>query len=139
MPLSVLVGRSGSDVRVGLDLVLEEGVYLHAAALDAAAADRRDELVAIARTLDQNSSTLAAIVGAVRGRQTQQTLLDQERGQTVDLLASVQGDTAKQAAAKSSFTADQAQIAAYSGQCRAHRAAARATSGPARPHSTRHC
>jgi hypothetical protein len=90
----VLVGRSGSDVRVGLDLVLEEGVYLHVAALDAAAADRRDERAAIARTLDQNSSTLAAVVGAVRGRQTQQDLLDLLRARTVNLLASGQGDVA---------------------------------------------
>jgi hypothetical protein len=95
LPLSVLVGRSGSDVRVGLDLVLEEGLYLTAAALDAAVGGRADELVAITRALDQNSSTLAAIVGAVGGRQAQQALLDVQRGQTVALLAYVRGDAAR--------------------------------------------
>jgi hypothetical protein len=62
--------------------------------------------VAISRSLDQNSSTLAAIVGAVRGREAQQAQLDLQRGQTVDLLAYVHG-----AAAAASLTAGQLAIA----------------------------
>jgi hypothetical protein len=112
---------------VSLDLVLEEGVYLTAAALDAAAADRRDELVAITRSLDQNSSTLAAIVGAVRGRQTQQTLLDLLRGQTVNLLASEQSNQAQLAASLASPTLTAQQLEPLLDQrARAQRAIAEA-------------
>src|SRR5437879_1097941 len=36
LPLSVLVGRGGGDLRVGLDLVLEEQTFLSAAVVEAA-------------------------------------------------------------------------------------------------------
>ncbi|HEY3059295.1 MAG TPA: hypothetical protein VGL99_10010 [Chloroflexota bacterium] len=94
LPLSVLVGYSGSDLRVGLDLALEENLYLTAAAIAAAAAQRTDELAGLSRTLDQTSSTIAAIVGAVRGSQAQQTLLDGLRAQIATVLSAARGEGA---------------------------------------------
>ena len=47
LPLSVLVGHSGSDLRAGLDLTLEENLYLAAASIAAEADGRLDEENAI--------------------------------------------------------------------------------------------
>ena len=46
LPLSVLAGRSGADVRVALNLLFQEQLYLCAAAMDAveAATKRAQEL-----------------------------------------------------------------------------------------------
>jgi hypothetical protein len=83
----LLVGRTGADLRVGLDLTIEEALYLRAAALDAAYMGRLDELAGIGRTLDQTTATLAGIVGAARGVATQQAVLETLRAQTASAIA----------------------------------------------------
>jgi hypothetical protein len=91
LPLSVLAGRSGSDVRVALNLLFQEQLYLCAAAMDAASSARLDELIAVSGVLDQNSMALAEIVGAVQGEPAAQTLLDAWRGLVDDLVQYAQG------------------------------------------------
>jgi hypothetical protein len=80
----VLVGHSGSDLRASLDLALEENLYLAGASIAAVADGRLDEESGIAGPLDQTSSTIAAIVGAVRGAPVQAALLDGLRRQTAN-------------------------------------------------------
>jgi hypothetical protein len=109
LPLSVLVGRNGSDVRVGLDLALEENVYLAAAAIEAAAHERDDELAGTARTLDQTAATLAAIVGAVRGPEAQQALLEALRRQTAEVLDYTRGTGARPSAPPDALLQQRAQ------------------------------
>ncbi|HYY87891.1 MAG TPA: hypothetical protein VFA49_03780, partial [Chloroflexota bacterium] len=72
VPLSVVVGYTGSDLRTSLDLLVQEHLSLAAAALDAAAANREDELGAISSSLDQSSTALAQVVGSVNGADAQQ-------------------------------------------------------------------
>jgi hypothetical protein len=91
LPLSVLAGRSGADVRVALNLLLQEQVYLTASAMNAASAARLDELIGVTPTLDQNSVVLAQVLGAVKGQATAVALLDAWRGQVADLIAYAQG------------------------------------------------
>src|SRR5207253_304347 len=91
LPLSVLAGRSGADVRVALNLLFQEQLYLSAAAVDAASSARLDELIGVSGALDQNSIALAEIFGAVKGEVAAQTLLDAWRGLVADLVQYGQG------------------------------------------------
>ena len=95
LPLSVVAGRSGADVRVALDSLLQEQVYLVAAAMDASSNGRLDELIGASSALDQNSLVLAQLVGAVKGQSTAQALADALRAETADLvhLARAQTDS----------------------------------------------
>src|SRR5258707_2737289 len=76
LPLSVLAGRSGADARVALNLLLQEQVFLTAAATNAASNARLDELIGITPTLDQNSILLAQVLGGVKGQAAAVALLD---------------------------------------------------------------
>jgi hypothetical protein len=91
LPLSVLAGRSGADVRVALNLQLQEQIYLSAAAMDAASSARLDELIGVSATLDQNSIALAELVGSVKGQSSAEALLDAWRGLVADLILYAQG------------------------------------------------
>jgi hypothetical protein len=91
LPLSVLAGRSGADVRVALNLLFQEQLYLSAAAVDAASSARLDELIGVSGALDQNSIAIAEIFGAVKGEVAAQTLLDAWRGLVADLVQYGQG------------------------------------------------
>jgi hypothetical protein len=91
LPLSVVAGRSGADVRVALDLLLQEQVYLSALAMDAATSARLDELNGVSSTLDQNSITFAQLLGAVKDQAAAQTLLEAWRGLVADLIGYAQG------------------------------------------------
>jgi hypothetical protein len=86
VPLSVLAGRSGADLRVSLDQSLQENVYLTAAAMQAASNARLDELIGASAMLDQNTLGLAEIVGNVKGQTAAQALADSWRAQTSDLI-----------------------------------------------------
>jgi hypothetical protein len=92
LPLSVVAGRSGSDVRISLDLLLQEQVYLSDLAMDAAASARLDELIGISGSLDQNSMALAEIVGAVKDQAAAQTFVEAWRGLVADLTDYAQGE-----------------------------------------------
>jgi hypothetical protein len=94
LPLSVLAGRSGADVRVALNLVLQEQLYLSAATVDAASSARLDELIGVSAALDQNSIALAEIVGAVKGELAARTVLDAWRGLVADFVLYGQGGQA---------------------------------------------
>jgi hypothetical protein len=91
LPLSVLAGRSAADVRISLDLLLQEQVYLSALAMDAATSARLDELSGVSTTLDQNSLAFAEVLGAVKDQAAAQALLDAWRGLVNDLIAYAQG------------------------------------------------
>ncbi|HEX8966453.1 MAG TPA: hypothetical protein VF937_01145 [Chloroflexota bacterium] len=91
LPLAVLAGRSGGDLRVALDLLLQENAFLAASSMDAAASARLDELIGSTSALDQNSLALAETVGAVRGQPTAEAVLDAWRGAMADLVAYAQG------------------------------------------------
>jgi hypothetical protein len=94
LPLSVLAGRSGADVRVALNLLLQEQVFLTASAMNAASNARLDEFIGVTPTLDQNSILLAQVLGAVEGQATAVALLEAWRGQLADLIAYSQGQQA---------------------------------------------
>jgi hypothetical protein len=91
LPLSLLAGRSGADVRVALNLLLQEHVFMLAMASAAAGSARLEELGGSLDALDQNSITLAEIVGAVKGQNAAQALLDGWRGVVADVIAYAQG------------------------------------------------
>ena len=86
LPLSIVAGRSGADVRVALDSLLQEQVYLVAAAMDASSNGRLDELIGASSALDQNSRAIAQLIGAVKGQATAQALADAWRAQAADLV-----------------------------------------------------
>ena len=94
LPLSVLAGRSGADVRVTLNLLLQEQVFLTASAMDAASNGRLDELIGISAALDQNSLAFAEVIGAVKGQPTAEALLGAWRGLVADLVLYAQGQQA---------------------------------------------
>jgi hypothetical protein len=94
LPLSAVAGRSGADVRVALDLLLQEQVFLSALAMDAASSARLDELGGAMATLDQNSMALAEVLGAVKGQESAQALLAAWRGLIADLIDYAQGQHA---------------------------------------------
>jgi hypothetical protein len=94
LPLSVLAGRNGADVRVALNLLLQEQVFLTAAAMNAASNARLDELIGVTPTLDQNSVLLAQVLGVVKGQATAVALLDAWRGQVADQVAYSRGQPA---------------------------------------------
>ncbi len=98
LPLSVVAGRSGADVRVALDLVLQENAFLLAAAENAASNARLDELIGVSSALDQNSVLLAEIVGAAKGQTVAQALLEAWRGEVADVVSYAQGQGASASA-----------------------------------------
>lgn len=57
----------GADLRVGLNTMLEEHVYLAASATGAALGERQAEFESAAAALDQNSVALSKAIGAVYG------------------------------------------------------------------------
>jgi hypothetical protein len=91
LPLSLLAGRSGADLRISLDVLLQEDVFLMALAMQATSDARLDEQIGVSSLLDENATTLAGIVGAVKGQTAAQALLQAWRGQTLDLLSYAQG------------------------------------------------
>ena len=94
MPLSLLAGRSGADLRVALDSLLAENAFLSAAAMQAGAAARLDELIGVSSALDANTLTLAEIVGTLKGGATANAFADAWRGQSADLVSYAQGQQA---------------------------------------------
>lgn len=86
IPLSVLAGRSGSDLRATLDASLQENAYLTAAAIQAAGTARLDELIGASTMLDESTLNVAEIVGNVKGQPAADALADAWRAQTTDLL-----------------------------------------------------
>jgi hypothetical protein len=86
-----LAGRSGGDLRVSLDVLLQEQAFLMAIGMQAATNARLDEQIGVSSLLDENATTLAGIVGAVTGQAAAQALLEAWRGQTLDLLSYAQG------------------------------------------------
>ena len=93
LPLSVLAGRSGADVRVALDRLLQEQIFLVALGMDAASNARLDELLGVSSALDQNSIVLAEVLWAVKGQPAAESFLGAWRGQNADLIQYAQGQT----------------------------------------------
>ena len=93
LPLSVLAGRSGADVRVALDRLLQEQIFLVALGIDAASNARLDELLGVSSALDQNSIVLAEVLWAVKGQPAAESFLGAWRGQNADLIQYAQGQT----------------------------------------------
>jgi len=91
LSLAVQVGHSGADLRISLDLLLQEQVYLTSAALGAAGAARLDELIAASSSLDQNAASVGQLIGAVKGQPTGQQALGDWRALSADLVSYVQG------------------------------------------------
>lgn len=94
MPLSlgVLVGHSGSDVRVALVMLLQDNAFLSLATEEAAANGRLDELIATSIALDQNATNLSDIVAASKDQRSGQQVLNDLRGMNVDLVQYAQGN-----------------------------------------------
>jgi hypothetical protein len=86
LPLSVVAGHSGADVRATFDFLLQEQVFLLASAMDASNSARLDELIGTTSALDQNSLAIAQLIGAARGQTAAQALADAWRAQTTDLV-----------------------------------------------------
>ncbi len=91
LPLSLLAGRSGADLRVSLDVLLNEHAYFSAIAIESASAARLDEQIGVSSMLDDNAATLAGIVAALKGPSVAQNLLEAWSGQTMDLVSYAQG------------------------------------------------
>jgi hypothetical protein len=64
-----------SDLRAGLNTILQEHVYLAAAATGAALGGRQPEFEGAAATLDQNSVALSKAIGSVYGADAETALL----------------------------------------------------------------
>ena len=93
LPLSALAGRSGADVRVTLDRLLQEQVFLTALGMDAASNARLDDLLGVSTALDQGAIVLAEVLWAVKGQPQGESFLAAWRGQNADLLQYAQGQT----------------------------------------------
>ncbi len=91
LPLSVLAGRSGADVRVLLDRLLQEQSFLTALGMDAASNARLDELLGVSSALDQSSIVLAEVLWAIKGQPAAESFLGAWRGQNADLIRYAQG------------------------------------------------
>jgi hypothetical protein len=98
VPLSLLAGRSGADLRVALDSLLAENAFLSATAMQAGAAARLNELIGVSSALDTNTLTLAEIVGTLKGEATASAFADAWRGQSADLVNYAQGQQASASA-----------------------------------------
>jgi hypothetical protein len=109
LPLALLAGRGGADLRISLNVLFQEHAFLIAVGMQAAGNSRLDEQIGVSSLLDQNATTLAGIVGAVKGQAAAQALLDAWRAQTVDLLAHAQG---QQSSALTDLDARRATLAA---------------------------
>ncbi len=92
IPLSVLAGRSGGDLRLAIDLLLQENAFISAMAMDAATNARLDRLIAASASLDDNETTLAEIVGAVKGAAASESLLDALRAESAAFVSYAQSD-----------------------------------------------
>jgi hypothetical protein len=97
IPLTALAGRSGADLRVSLDHAFQENAYLTTAAMQAVNSARLDELIGASAILDQNTLTVAEIVGNLKGGPDAQALADAWRAQTTDLITYSQSQTLGQA------------------------------------------
>jgi hypothetical protein len=93
LPLTVLAGRSGADVRVSLDRFLQEQIFLTAVGMDAASNARLDELLGVSSALDQNSIVLAEVLWAIKGQPAAESFLAAWRSQNADLIQYAQGQT----------------------------------------------
>ena len=93
LPLSLLAGHSGSDLRVALDRVLQENAFLIAQAMQASNRARLDELIGVSAMLDENALAFAETVATVQGQPAAQALVDAWRAQTADLIAYAQGQS----------------------------------------------
>jgi len=93
LPLAILAGRSGADVRVTLDRLLQEQIFLTMLGMDAASNARLDELLGVSSALDQGAIVLSEIVWAVKGQPAAESFLAAWRGQNADLLQYAQGQT----------------------------------------------
>lgn len=93
LPLSILAGRSGADVRVALDRLLQEQIFLTALGMDAASNARLDELLGVSSAMDQGSIVLAEVLWAIKGQSSAELFLNAWRGQNADLLQYAQGQT----------------------------------------------
>ena len=91
LALGTLVGHSCSDLHVALVLMLQDNAYASAAAVEAAANARLDELIAATAALDQSASTISQLVAAVRGQSDSQQVLDDWRAANSDLVQYAQG------------------------------------------------
>jgi hypothetical protein len=65
----------GTELRVALNTLLQEHVYLAAAATGSALAGRQDEFKAAAGSLDANSIALSKAIGSVYGMQAENSFL----------------------------------------------------------------
>jgi hypothetical protein len=90
LPLPLLAGRSGADLRLSLDALLRENAFLSAATMEAASSARLDELIGVSTMLDENVTTLAEIVGTLKGQAAAVALLDAWRGHNADLVSYAQ-------------------------------------------------
>jgi hypothetical protein len=91
LPLPILAGRSGADVRVALDRLLQEQIFLSALGMDAASNARLDELLGVSSALDQSSIVLAEVLWAIEGQPAAESFLGAWRGQNADLIQYAQG------------------------------------------------
>ena len=111
LSLGVQVGRSGSDLRVALLLMLQDDAYLGMAALQAAGNARLEELIAANASLDQNATSLSQIVTAVNGQPAGQQVLDNWRAANSDLVHYAQGGQSQQDSARHDLEARRSSIA----------------------------
>ena len=63
--------NKGVDLRVGLDMLLQEHLYLASSATDAALASRTDEFAAAGAALNTNGTDIGAAIGGVYGTDAQ--------------------------------------------------------------------
>ncbi len=94
LPLASVAGRSGADVRVALDHLLQEHTFLTTLAIDAAGNARLDELLGVSGALDQNGLVLAEVLGAIKGQAVAESFVGAWRAQNADLIQSGHGQTA---------------------------------------------
>src|SRR5262249_32694879 len=70
-----IASTSSSDLRIGLNSLLKEHVYLAAAATGAALGGRQDEFKSAAGALDANSVALSQAIGSVYGSDAETAFL----------------------------------------------------------------
>lgn len=70
-----MASMSSSDLRIGLNSLLKEHVYLAAAATGAALGGRQDEFKSAAGALDDNSVALSKAIGSVYGSDAETAFL----------------------------------------------------------------
>ena len=95
---------SAADLRVALDLLLQEHTYLAGQAIGPVIAGQTAQADAAASVLDANTQQLGALVGSVYGQQTQQSFVQLWRRHLSDYVqyaqAGLKSDTATQQLAR---------------------------------------